>query len=164
MDLTQSTSAGSESCGCRGVDTPRRRARGPCPCTTGRKHKKFIKILLILSPSKQNVQCFMHISSARSSTNEGFLWFLLRLSWLLTIASKSTCSSTRASEISAACWKCTLSGKTQQWQHLNSQALNGGCTCWLTTDPDYPTFTKHHLMALSVCWSEGLKFHCSKKP
>lgn len=48
----------------------------------------------------------------------------------LTIASKSTCSSTRASEISAACWKCTLSTKqlgkrltTQHWkmsvfQHL----------------------------------------------
>lgn len=38
--------------------------------------------------------------------------FYLYFDWL-TIASKSTCSSTRASEISAPCWKWTLSRKTQ---------------------------------------------------
>lgn len=83
----KNTSAESESCGCRRVDTLSRQAHDPYRCTTikrQKRHKKWTR----------NQLCLRHKH------------FISRL---LTIASKSTCSSTSASEISAAWWKWTLS-------------------------------------------------------
>lgn len=106
-------SAGSGSWGCTYDGWLILWGHGPCRCTTAIKQKsnQAIRFSVSESPSvKPSAGGIFPPFEAfiKSTPSRPILEPLPQP--IFTIASKSTCSSTRALEICAACWKWTLSG------------------------------------------------------